>query len=90
MRKVERDLVRFPVLLWVADNVREFREQRGWKQAQLANLAGMGVAYLSGIENRHGAPSLEILSNLAKAFDVTVADIVEDPELRRQRGGLLR
>ena len=50
----------------------------------------MGVAYLSGIENRHGAPSLEILSNLAKAFDVTVADLVEDPELRRQRGGLLR
>ena len=90
MRKVERDLVRFPVLLWVADNVREFREQRGWKQAQLANLAGMGVAYLSGIENRHGAPSLEILSYLAKAFDVTVADLVEDPELRRQRGGLLR
>jgi transcriptional regulator with XRE-family HTH domain len=90
MARVERDFVRFPVLLWVSENVSEFREERGWTQTQLANLAGVGLPYVNAIENRRGAPSLEILTNIARAFEVTVADLVEDPELRRKRGGLLR
>ncbi len=90
MARVERDFVRFPVLLWVSENVREFRAQRGWTQAQLANVAAVGLAYLNSIENRHGSPSLEVLTNLALALDCTVADLVENPEVRRERGGGLR
>ena len=81
----DRDFVRFPEIQWVSVNLLSIREARGLTQQQVSLLSGTSIPYLSALENGRGSPSLEALSQLAKALDVTVSELVEDPELRRKR-----
>ena len=53
--------------------VRSLREQRRWKQSQLAEKAGMLQPRISAIETPGGAKfTLETLRRLASAFDVAL------------------
>jgi transcriptional regulator with XRE-family HTH domain len=56
------------------DKVKSLRLARAWSQEQLAELASLSVRTVQRIENGEQA-SLETLSALAAAFDVTVTDL---------------
>jgi len=53
--------------------IRALREQRGWKQSQLAEKTGMLQPRISAMESPGGAKfTLETLRRLASAFDVAL------------------
>jgi transcriptional regulator with XRE-family HTH domain len=62
--------------------VREEREKAGLSLAQLAEAAGLTKAYLVRLENQAGNPSVEVVAQIAEAFDLTVADLVGGPVIR--------
>jgi transcriptional regulator with XRE-family HTH domain len=50
----------------------EIRERRGWKQKDLAEKAGLSVAFISEIENGHRNVSSEKLLRLANALGASI------------------
>lgn len=63
--------------------VRQFRENRGWTQEQLAEQAEMSVTYLGFIERGENVPTLTIILKLAGALDVAPAQLIADVSRRR-------
>lgn len=65
------------------DRLRTERNRAGLSLARLADETGMSKTYLLRLETDDGAnPSLEVLSRLAEALDVTVADLIGTPITR--------
>lgn len=60
----------------VARNVRQQREAQSLSQEDLAHRARMHTTYLSGIENGHRNPTLDVVERLAVALGVEVATLV--------------
>jgi transcriptional regulator with XRE-family HTH domain len=58
--------------------VRRLREAQGWTQEQLAERAEMNASYLGFIERGDNVPTLMIIVNLAKAFDVEPGILLRD------------
>jgi len=58
--------------------LRQLRTARGLTQEQLAEAAGITSTYTSDLERGEKVPSLSILLRLARAFDITVAELLED------------
>jgi len=57
----------------LAGQIKALREQRGWTQEELAQVAGMKQARISKLENaEYDSWTLATLRKLAEAFDVTV------------------
>ncbi len=57
----------------VGSEIRRWRTTRGLTLAQVGDLSGLNVGYLSQIENGKAAPSLEALAAVAEALDVPMA-----------------
>lgn len=58
---------------WIATQLKVIREQRGFKQEDLAELAGMKQERISVLENvNYGAWSIKTLRRLASALDVAL------------------
>lgn len=70
----------------VRSAVRFWREEREKTQAALAEEAGIRQDVLSRYENGIAVPTLGEVESLAKALDVTVADLYSDDLLRSMRG----
>jgi transcriptional regulator with XRE-family HTH domain len=66
----------------VGEQVRREREKAGRSLAQLADAAGLSKAYLLKVENGGTNPSLGVLSQIADALDLTIADLVGGPTVR--------
>lgn len=77
-----------------AQRLRDLRQQRGFKQTELAQLAGVNNGNLSRYERGSAQPSAEVLRRLADSLGVSVAYLIEgepsglspslpDPELRQ-------
>jgi len=64
-----------PVLKKLGTRVRYLRHQRGISQEALADFAGFGRSYMSGIERGVRNPSALQLLRLARALQVTVGDL---------------
>jgi transcriptional regulator with XRE-family HTH domain len=62
--------------------VREARIKAGLSIAQLAGLAGLTKAYLVRLENQSANPSMDVVSRIAEALDLTIADLVGGPVIR--------
>lgn len=62
--------------------IREIREERGFSQEQLANLAGVRQATVSELERRRGGRvDLDVVEKLAAALGVEPGDlIVREPK----------
>ena len=58
--------------------VKELRELSDLTQEKLAAKAGISRNYISSIENGRYSPSIETLSKIAKALDVTVLQILDN------------
>jgi XRE family transcriptional regulator, master regulator for biofilm formation len=58
--------------------VRRLREDAGLGLTQLADLASISKAYLSGLENgKKTDPSPQVVGRLAQALDVAIVDLRE-------------
>jgi len=64
-----------PALKKLGARVRGIREGRGLSQEALADLAGFGRSYMSGIERGVRNPSALQLLRLARALHVSVGEL---------------
>lgn len=55
--------------------IRELRSDHGWSRRTLADRAGIGESTVSRLELYGHTPGLPVLRLLAKALDVSVADL---------------
>jgi transcriptional regulator with XRE-family HTH domain len=58
--------------------VKETRINRGWTQAQLAELCDVNIRTIQRVEN-DGTASLETTMALAAAFDLEIKELFADP-----------
>ena len=56
--------------------IKELREQRGWSQAMLGQKLGRSKSVVCSYENNVAVPPLEILSNMAVLFHVSLDYLV--------------
>jgi transcriptional regulator with XRE-family HTH domain len=65
------------------EKIKQYREQVGWTQAELARRAGIGQPYVSKIESQViGMPSITAVEALAKAFKKDVTYLIEGTDYR--------
>jgi transcriptional regulator with XRE-family HTH domain len=75
MPRKARKLPKHPTLKKLGTRVRQLREDRGLSQEALADSAGFGRSYMSGVERGVRNPSAVQLVRLAKALHVAVGDL---------------
>lgn len=56
------------------------RLQRGYTQTWLADRIGISVGHLSNIERGKYKPTMFMLSCIAKALNVSMDDLCDDPD----------
>lgn len=61
----------------IGDRIRFFRQNKKLTLKELSLKAGLSISFLSDIENGRRLPSLENLSKIAEALDVSLSDLVE-------------
>jgi transcriptional regulator with XRE-family HTH domain len=57
--------------------IRELRTKRGWKQAYLAEISGLGKIYISQLENGRKVASIETVDILATSFGMTISEFTK-------------
>ena len=62
----------------IGTKIRELRKEKGFSQKQLANASDLSVASIQGYEQGKYNPKKETLTKIAKALDVSAADL--DPD----------
>jgi len=60
----------------VAARMRESRRAQGLSQEELADRAGSHRTYIGMLERGEGNPSLSVLTSIAEALDIEVAELV--------------
>jgi ribosome-binding protein aMBF1 (putative translation factor) len=60
----------------LAKNVRLERVMRGWSQETLAELAGLNRSFVGAIERCEHNTTLATVEKLAKAFDLSVTELL--------------
>ena len=65
-----------PYLAQLGKRVRDLRRQKKWTQEDLEGKAKIERVYLSRIEGGRQNPSILTLRALARAFKVTIADLL--------------
>lgn len=69
----------------VGERVRALRRERGLRQSDLAERVGLSEEWIRRIERGVGAPSLEVLGQLAEELDTPVASLVEEGTSQHDR-----
>ena len=59
------------------ENVRTYRHALGWSLRNLSEQSGVALSHLSAIENGHKDVTIATASKIARAFDVTLASMLE-------------
>jgi transcriptional regulator with XRE-family HTH domain len=59
--------------------VKHLRTARGWSLEALANASGVSRSMLSQIEREQANPTLAVTFRIARAFGMTLGDLVESP-----------
>ena len=75
MPRKARQPARNPALKKLGARIRQLRQQRDLSQETLADLAGIGRSYMSGIERGVRNCSTLHLLRVARALDVAVGDL---------------
>jgi transcriptional regulator with XRE-family HTH domain len=60
--------------------VRQLRTARDWSLETLAGASGVSRSMLSEIEREQANPTLAVTLRIARAFDMTLGDLLEAPE----------
>ena len=71
----------------LALNIKAFRNRRNWSQADLAEKAGVSVAFLSNIERGMKWPHPDTLAKIAMALEVDIIELFhkENPMVHGNR-----
>ena len=67
------------IRIHLGERVRKLRKEMGWSQENLGERAGLHPTYVGGIERGERNVSLENLSRLAAAFDLSLSELFEFP-----------
>lgn len=63
------------------ENIKSIRESKGIGVNELSRLSGVNASYISALErNEKKNPSVEILTKLANALEITLEDIIKNTE----------
>ncbi|MES2568770.1 MAG: XRE family transcriptional regulator [Verrucomicrobiota bacterium] len=63
----------------LGNRIRRMRAERGWSLEVLANASGVSRSMLSEIERNQANPTLVVTMRIARAFGVTLGELVEAP-----------
>ena len=66
--------------------LREIREGKGVSLRALKNASGVAVSSLARFEAGQGDPQLSTLRKLAKALNVTVAELIGERSFKKKGG----
>jgi transcriptional regulator with XRE-family HTH domain len=69
----------------LARNLRKARQAKGLSQEELAHRAGIDRTYVSALERRVYAASIEVVDRLARELGVEAAELLQQPA---RRGGI--
>ena len=75
-KNLGKRLEQAPMLL--GEKLRQLRDSKEWTQPEAADSIGIEQSYLSKLENDRSLPSLEVFRRLIDAYDVSVAEVMED------------
>ena len=64
-----------PALIALGNAIRQVRKEKGMSQEQLALLAGVDRSHLGRIERADNEIAFRLLVKIAKALDMTVAEL---------------
>ena len=65
--------------LQVKNQVREWRLERGWSQAELAQMLSVSRQTINAIENERYDPSLPLAFDIAYVFNCHIEDVFQSP-----------
>ena len=66
--------------------LREIRERKGVSLRALKEMSGVAVSSLARFEAGQGDPQLSTLRKLAKALNVTVAELIVERSIKKKGG----
>lgn len=58
-------------------NLKKLRAERGWTQLDLAIRSQLSPDHISKIENMHYEPKLTTLQRIAKAFKISLSELLD-------------
>ena len=59
------------------NRIRLLRAEKGWSQAELAEMVGVSRNSVNSVENGKFDPSLPLAFRIANAFDLTVEEVFD-------------
>lgn len=68
------------ICIALGDRIRKLRLERGWRQIDLAEEAGIHENYVSDLELGQKEICLRLLQTVAHAFDMTTAELLKGVE----------
>src|SRR5437899_1388903 len=60
--------------------LKQLRAERGWSLDSLANASGVSRSMISQVERNQANPTLAVAFRIARAFGMSLAELVETPE----------
>jgi transcriptional regulator with XRE-family HTH domain len=57
--------------------IRELRTKRGWNQAYLAEISGLGKIFISQLENGRKVASIATVEILATSFNMSISEFTK-------------
>ncbi|UPL50192.1 helix-turn-helix domain-containing protein [Hymenobacter sublimis] len=70
-----------PTLLAFGQHLRRLRQQRGWSQQALADVADVAKKTVYRIEAGQASPTLDVLVSLAEGLELSLPELVQFPLL---------
>ena len=64
----------------LGERIRQLRQQRNWRQLDLAEETGMHENYVSDLELGRKEICIRMLQTVARAFDMTMAELLKGIE----------
>ncbi len=64
----------------LARRIRQLRRERDWSLSDLSEASGVSRSMLSQIERNEASPTLSVAYRIAKAFGISLGELVSDPE----------
>ena len=69
----------------LAKNIKFYRENRLWSQADLASYSEISIPFLSEIERGNKWPFPDTLAKIANALDVKIHDLFREAEIQSNK-----
>ena len=65
------------ICIRLGKRIRELRKQRGWRQIDLAEHAGVNENYISDLETGKKEVCVRMIQKLARGLDVSMAKLMD-------------